>query len=272
MRTHSFAHGEAIFSPPSSAGAFGISLGTVDGQLNFAVRIEEGVYREMTGYKCPVTAGKWSFVSGRYDGSSMYMNVDGYVCQFKHFTQAPFSEKALFPEESTSGIAIGRELAAEMVTGAPEDKRIFQGEIYAVSMKSSAAFSVSDTHCLPSETASDLVQYGNLRTQGGETNFAMRLEGPKGVPGSYSDDTDGSYTFRYTPAVPGHYRMYMGHGGSPVFSYGGYTCVGGTKTGRDYCTLDLTSSDGVEKPFCVAASLPGHPKMKPMPSQLLMQT
>ena len=212
VRTHSFAHGEAIFSPPSSAGAFGISLGTVDGQLNFAVRIEEGVYREMTGYKCPVTAGKWSFVSGRYDGSSMYMNVDGYVCQFKHFTQAPFSEKALLPEESTSGIAIGRELAAEMVTGAPEDKRIFQGEIYAVSMKSSAAFSVSDTHCLPSETASDLVQYGNLRTQGGETNFAMRLEGPKGVPGSYSDDTDGSYTFRYTPAVAGHYRMYMAHG------------------------------------------------------------
>ena len=86
MRTHSFAHGEAIFSQPSSAGAFGISLGTVDGQLNFAVRIEEGVYREMTGYKYPVTAGKWSFVSGRYDGSSMYMNVDGYVCQFKHFT------------------------------------------------------------------------------------------------------------------------------------------------------------------------------------------
>ena len=77
---------QTIFSLPSSAGAFGISLGTVDGQLNFAVRIEEGVYREMTGYKCPVTAGKWSFVSGRYDGSSMYMNVDGYVCQFKHFT------------------------------------------------------------------------------------------------------------------------------------------------------------------------------------------
>ncbi|GHP06207.1 hypothetical protein PPROV_000495400 [Pycnococcus provasolii] len=79
----------------------------------------------MTGYKCPVTAGKWSFVSGRYDGSSMYMNVDGYVCQFKHFTprQQPgaLGRSPIWNEQLLASYSIGEQMLAQWRTITTDD-------------------------------------------------------------------------------------------------------------------------------------------------------
>jgi len=94
--------------------------------------------------------------------------------------------------------------------------------------------------------------YGNLRTEGGITDWEITFSGPYDFNGTWADNYDGTYTFHYTAQVAGHYKMMVKMAGAPICTYGGSTCCGGTKSAYSYCTMNKEpQSEGLSFEKCL---------------------
>eukprot|EP00898_Chlorokybus_atmophyticus_P005483 jgi/Chlat1/5936/Chrsp4S06411 len=82
--------------------------------------------------------------------------------------------------------------------------------------------------------------YGNLRTMGGDSAWAVSISGPYDLNADVMDNYDGTYTITYLPKVKGHYMMNVTLCGQPICQYGGMACCGGTKAARSACTLSMS--------------------------------
>uniref|UniRef100_A0A7S0WPQ0 Uncharacterized protein n=1 Tax=Pyramimonas obovata TaxID=1411642 RepID=A0A7S0WPQ0_9CHLO len=85
--------------------------------------------------------------------------------------------------------------------------------------------------------------FGNLRTEGGITDWAFEINGPENFDGEWTDNKNGTYTFSYTAHVAGDYRYQVRMAGEAVCATGGNTCCGGTQSDYEYCTLAKTPED-----------------------------